>query len=624
MIVGTPHYMAPEQASGLQVDARADLFSLGCVAYTALTGRLAFEGASTMAVLMSLANHTPTPLCVANLHVPAELSDLVGRMMAKNRDLRPASADEVVAALDGMRPEAPPPPSAGPARAEGGFFGRARPSDAVKTGPHPSRASQATPAPWPAQTPRPGPISAPFTLTAATMPSKMAIPLTPPAPPKKPAGGWVKYAAGAVVLAALAGGAAVFLGGGKPTAATGPDKAAVSAPTAGGRPAVPFPGTGTVKVGLLYATAGEAADDDRPVAAATELAVKEAGTVLGRPLEAVVPDGLSDPDGFAKAAERLIADDRVAALFGGGPPAARAAVARVAARNKVPLFSPGRADGTEPSDWVVTLGPVPNQSVLPAVDYLVHRRGKRNVFHVGSEDSYSRGAYKYIDAYMSKQRLPAGSPRLVGTAYLAADGHNADEIADAVRKAKPDAIVNTISGPSKAKGALLDKLTAGSNVPVLSFGLTESERRSLAATGRPAELLVAGVGFPPLAGGPLAPVSARFDALRTASDPMAAAYSAVKLWKKAVELARADDRGMMMDKLGLVSEPAVAGPGYVKVDAATRCAFLPLRVGVVEPGGGVRVVYEVNRDDGIRPIPDLYTKDDKDWNGFLNGLTRSK
>ena len=52
-ILGTPSYMAPEQARGLPIDQRADLFSLGCVLYEMSTGKRPFTGADTMAVLTS-------------------------------------------------------------------------------------------------------------------------------------------------------------------------------------------------------------------------------------------------------------------------------------------------------------------------------------------------------------------------------------------------------------------------------------------------------------------------------------------------------------------------------------------------------------------------------------------
>lgn len=57
----TPAYMAPEQATSQPVDARADLFSLGCVLYRLATGELPFKGDDTMAVLMALALQNPTP-----------------------------------------------------------------------------------------------------------------------------------------------------------------------------------------------------------------------------------------------------------------------------------------------------------------------------------------------------------------------------------------------------------------------------------------------------------------------------------------------------------------------------------------------------------------------------------
>ena len=95
MILGTPAYMAPEQARGEMVDARADLFSMGCVLYLILTGQAAFSGKDVMATLMALAMHEPPAPQIVRTEVPKELSDLVMRLLEKNRDERPATATEV-------------------------------------------------------------------------------------------------------------------------------------------------------------------------------------------------------------------------------------------------------------------------------------------------------------------------------------------------------------------------------------------------------------------------------------------------------------------------------------------------------------------------------------------------
>ncbi|MBC8117646.1 MAG: serine/threonine protein kinase [Candidatus Saccharimonas sp.] len=99
-IVGTPSYMAPEQASGHSVDGRADLFSLGCVLYELLAGKRAFSGPNTMSILMSLANHMPPAPDTLSPQCPAALSRLVMQLLAKVPAHRPASAEAVIHALD--------------------------------------------------------------------------------------------------------------------------------------------------------------------------------------------------------------------------------------------------------------------------------------------------------------------------------------------------------------------------------------------------------------------------------------------------------------------------------------------------------------------------------------------
>jgi tRNA A-37 threonylcarbamoyl transferase component Bud32 len=98
-VVGTPSFMAPEQAAGEAVDARADLFSLGCVLYEMLTGERAFGGTCIMTILVKLAAHTPPAVAERVPGLPAELSELVGRLLAHAPEQRPPSAEDAACRL---------------------------------------------------------------------------------------------------------------------------------------------------------------------------------------------------------------------------------------------------------------------------------------------------------------------------------------------------------------------------------------------------------------------------------------------------------------------------------------------------------------------------------------------
>lgn len=94
-IIGTAAYMSPEQAEGKPVDARSDIFSFGSVLYEMLSGRRAFRGESSLAVLMAVLRETPEPLS----GVPSGLQTIVSRCLQKNPDLRYPSALELKMAL---------------------------------------------------------------------------------------------------------------------------------------------------------------------------------------------------------------------------------------------------------------------------------------------------------------------------------------------------------------------------------------------------------------------------------------------------------------------------------------------------------------------------------------------
>jgi serine/threonine protein kinase/Leucine-rich repeat (LRR) protein len=103
VIVGTPAYMSPEQARGdKKVDARTDLFSLGCVLYALCTGELPFKGKQMMDVLVALATQDPRPPHTITATVPQPLSELILRLLAKKPDDRPRAARTVIEELTSM------------------------------------------------------------------------------------------------------------------------------------------------------------------------------------------------------------------------------------------------------------------------------------------------------------------------------------------------------------------------------------------------------------------------------------------------------------------------------------------------------------------------------------------
>ncbi len=99
-VLGSPGYMAPEQALEARVDARSDLFSLGAVLYEALTGKRAFGKGTFSEILMRLAYENPTPPSRLVADLPAAVDDIVAHALAKNPDQRYASADQLVEDID--------------------------------------------------------------------------------------------------------------------------------------------------------------------------------------------------------------------------------------------------------------------------------------------------------------------------------------------------------------------------------------------------------------------------------------------------------------------------------------------------------------------------------------------
>jgi serine/threonine protein kinase/Flp pilus assembly protein TadD len=103
MVMGTVAYMSPEQARGLPVDVRTDVWSLGVVLYEMLAGQQPFKGTTPTDVVISIAQREPTPLTSSSLQVPIPLEEIVTKALTKDREQRYQTAEELLIDLKRLR-----------------------------------------------------------------------------------------------------------------------------------------------------------------------------------------------------------------------------------------------------------------------------------------------------------------------------------------------------------------------------------------------------------------------------------------------------------------------------------------------------------------------------------------
>ncbi|WP_405140118.1 urea ABC transporter substrate-binding protein [Sphaerisporangium sp. NBC_01403] len=368
----------------------------------------------------------------------------------------------------------------------------------------------------------------------------------------------------------------------------------------------------TIKVGVLHSLSGTMAISEVTVRDAELLAIEEinaAGGVLGKKLVPVVEDGASDWPTFAEKATKLIAQDKVATVFGGWTSASRKAMLPVFEKRKALLWYPVQYEGLESSPYIFYTGATTNQQIVPGLDYL-KEKGKKKIFLVGSDYVFPRTANKIIKAYAA-----ANGMQVLGEEYTPLGHTEYSTLVNKVVQAKPDAVFNTLNGDSNV--AFFKQLKSAGvtaeRMPVMSVSVAEEE--------------VKGIGVDNIAGHLVAwnyyqttdnpankkfveAFKAKYGADRVTSDPMEAGYNAVYLWAEAAKKAGSTEVEAVKKAAGGITLDRPEGA--VTIDGENQHMYKTARIGVVEPDGQIKEVW--NSGKPIKPDPYLKTYS---WAGGL-------
>ena len=374
-----------------------------------------------------------------------------------------------------------------------------------------------------------------------------------------------------------------------------------------------------IVVGILHSRSGPMAVSENAMIEAEILALEEinrGGGLLGRPVRWVVADGASDGPTFGREAERLIREERVAAIFGCWTSACRKGVLPVVEAADHLLVYPMAYEGMEQSPNIFYTGAAPNQQITPAVQWCHDVLGARQFFLVGSDYIWPR----CVNAIVTDHLKGIGDA-IVGEEYVPFGSTDVDAIVKRIAAAKPDVILSSVVGDSGL--AFARSLRAAGmrpeQTPVVTFAFGENELATASGIDMVGDYAAwnyfQSIDRPENRAFVTAFKSA-YGADRTTSDVMVAAYDSVRLWAQAVrEAGTADVRQVR----SFLRHQSLAAPeGVIAVDPETQHTWRPVFIGRIRADGQFDVVWSSRT--AVRPVPFPISRSRSEWEQFVADL----
>jgi urea transport system substrate-binding protein len=347
-----------------------------------------------------------------------------------------------------------------------------------------------------------------------------------------------------------------------------------------------------VKVGILHSLTGTIALAEASVVDAEKLAIDEinaAGGVLGKKIVPVVEDGASDWPTFAEKARKLLGQDKVAAVFGCYTSASRKAVLPVFEQAKGLLYYPTYYEGQEQSPNILYTAHEATQQCVQGCNWLLENRGK-TFYLIGSDYIWPRVTNK-----IARPTIVKGGGSVLGEEYMPLGSTSFGSTINKIKAVKPDIILSTIVGGSnvafykqlKAAGVNMKKTT------VMAFAVSEEEVSGIGNEN--VQDVLTCMSYLQSLDNPankkfVSAFKAKYGQKRVTGDTLACAYTAVYLWKMAVEKAKSFD----VDKVIAASANLeFTGPeGLVRFHGSNHHLWKQARIGAFGADGQVNMIYE--------------------------------
>src|SRR5712664_2523709 len=380
----------------------------------------------------------------------------------------------------------------------------------------------------------------------------------------------------------------------------------------------------TMKVGVLHSLSGTMAISEtvlKDTALMTFDEINAKGGVMGYKIEAVVVDPASNWPLFAEKARQLLTQDKVAAVFGCWTSVSRKSVLPVFEELNGLLFYAVQYEGEELSKNVFYTGAAPNQTAIPAVEYLMSKEGggaKRWVL-LGTDYVYPRTTNKILRAFLKAKGIPEKDIDETYTPFGHSDYQTIVARIKAFGAGGHTAVVSTINGDSNVPfyKELGNAGLKATDIPVVAFSVGEEELRGIDAKPLVGHL-AAWNYFMSLKNKNNAAFIKMWKAYvkknklpggdsRVTNDPMEATYVGMHMWAQAVQ--KAGSTKVDEVRKAMAGQTLAAPSGFtLKMDETNHHLWKPVFIGEVQGDGQFDVVWKTGTV--IRAQP---------WSPFIAG-----